>query len=443
MPVKRRKSYADLERELKEGRLVDQQAQRKVALLQAINHIFREVPACETEEEVARLGLKVAEEFSGSAIGFLGELNPQGRFDTSTLSEAGWASCKVPHPEAEKLLKNMPNRGINRIGLGEGKSWVINDPANHPASVEKPPGHPTITSFLGVPLKFRGGVTGMIALANKEGGYTQADQDEVEALMAAFSEALNRRRAEKKIGELNRELQGKVGQLEAANKELEAFSYSVSHDLRAPLRHIAGFVELLNKRDLGALDEKSRHYLEVISQSAEKMGALIDDLLSFSRMGRAEMMRTRVDLGQMVDEIITELKEETKGREVAWEVGPLPAVEGDAAMLRLVMVNYITNALKFTQTRPWARIEIGAITENPEEMLFFVRDNGVGFDMKYVSKLFGLFQRLHGTGEFEGTGVGLANVRRIIHRHGGQVWAEGSVGGGATFWFSLPKTKEK
>ena len=442
MPDNRKKSYADLEREIEERRLGDEKMQRQVALLQSINRIFREVPTCETDEEVARCGLRIAEELSGSAIGFLGELNPQGRFDTTTLSEAGWAACKVPRPEAVEMLKNMPNRGINRIGLAEGKSWIINDPAAHPAAVEKPKGHPPITSFLGVPLTFLGGVTGMLALANKEGGFTPADQQEVEVLTTAFSEALNRRRAEKKIAELNLELQGKVGLLEAANKELEAFSYSVSHDLRAPLRHIAGFVELLNKRDLGALDEKSHHYLQVISQSAERMGALIDDLLSFSRMGRAEMMKTRVDLGRMVKEVVAEMKEETEGREIAWEVGRLPVVEGDAAMLRLVMVNYITNALKFTRPLTQARIEIGALTNHPPETLIYVRDNGVGFDMKYADKLFGLFQRLHGTEEFEGTGVGLANVRRIIHRHGGRVWAEGAVGGGATFWFSLPKTKE-
>ncbi len=430
----------EMERELAERRQTDEQMQRKVLLLQAINRIFREIPACETEEEVARLGLKVAEELSGSAIGFLGELNPHGRFDTTTLSEAGWAACGVPHAEAVELLKNMPNRGINRIGLGEGRSWIINDPATHPERVATPQGHPNITAFMGVPLTFRGGITGMIALANKEGGYTPVDQENIEALMVAFTEALNRRRAERRIGELNQELQHNVRQLEAANRELEAFSYSVSHDLRAPLRHITGFVELLNNRNPEALDEKSRHYLQVISRSAEKMGNLIDDLLSFSRMGRAELMKTSVDLGELVREVIADLEGQTADRRISWEVGPLPVVEGDAAMLRLVLVNYLGNALKFTRTRAEARIEIGAVTGQPEETLVFVRDNGVGFDMRYAAKLFGLFQRLHDAEEFEGTGVGLANVRRIIHRHGGRTWAEGTVGGGATFWFSLPKT---
>jgi light-regulated signal transduction histidine kinase (bacteriophytochrome) len=160
-------------------------------------------------------------------------------------------------------------------------------------------------------------------------------------------------------------------------------------------------------------------------------------------MGRSEMMKTKVDMGRIVEEIIAQVKSETKGREIVWEVEPLPVVEGDAAMLRLVMTNYIINALKFTRPVPEARIGIGAIADRPDETLFYVRDNGVGFDPKYVHKLFGLFQRLHRPEEFEGTGVGLANVRRIIHRHGGRTWAEGEVGGGATFWFSLPKKEEK
>jgi signal transduction histidine kinase len=420
----------------------DEQTRRQIALFKAIIRVFRETPDCETEEEVAQTCLKVAEELSGSAFGFIGELNPQGRFDTTLLSKTGWQACKVPRPQADELLKNMPNRGINRVGLQAGVSWIINDPAGHPDAVAKPSGHPPITSFMGVPLKLMGGVTGMIALANKEAGYTPDDQHDIEALSVAFVEAFNRRRAERKIKKLNAELRLQVGRVEAANRELEAFSYSVSHDLRAPLRHVTGFVELLNQRDLTALDEKSRHYLQVISEAAEKMGTLIDDLLAFSRMGRAEVMKSRVDPGRMVEGIIDELKTVSAGRDIVWELAPLPVVEADPAMLRLVMMNLLTNALKFTRLRPRATIEIGAVTDQPEETLFFVRDNGVGFDMRYVDKLFGLFQRLHSPEQFEGTGVGLANVRRIIHRHGGRTWAEGAPDGGATFWFSLPCTEE-
>jgi len=199
-------------------------------------------------------------------------------------------------------------------------------------------------------------------------------------------------------------------------------------------------VELLYKRDLGALDEKSRHYLDVISESAQKMGILIDDLLAFSRIGRAEMKKTDIDFAQLVKGVLEELQAEVKDRDISWEIAPLPTLAGDPALLRLVMVNLIANALKFTRPRARARIEIGAVTDRPDEMLIYVRDNGVGFDMRYVDKLFGLFQRLHSGEEFEGTGIGLANVQRIIHRHGGRVWAEGALDGGAVFWFSLPKS---
>lgn len=440
MNEKPEKTYAAPGEELAEPGYPDEQVRRQISLLKAIIRIFRESINCETEEDMAQICLEVAEELTGSAYGFIGELNQQGLFDTTTLSKAGWNACKLPKEEAVMLLRNMPNRGINRTGLREQKSWIINDPTSHPDTVEKPAGHPPLTSFLGVPLRYVGGITGMIALASKESGYTPADQQDIEALSVAFVESLNRRRAEKKINELNMELNRHLQEIETANKELEAFSYSVSHDLRAPLRHITGFVELLNKRNLASLDEKSRHYLEVISTAARQMGVLIDDLLSFSRMGRAELMKTRIDFGPLVQEIVNDMAEETKEREIVWEIAPLPVVEGDAAMLRLVMVNLITNALKFTRSRSRARIEIGAVIDHPDETFFFVRDNGVGFDMKYADKLFGLFQRLHSSEEFEGTGVGLANVQRIIRRHGGRIWAEGKVDGGAAFWFSLPKS---
>jgi signal transduction histidine kinase len=439
MTGKPQTNNAAVEKELAERKQMDKKVQRQINLLTAIVRVFKETLSCETEEEVARASLKVAEELTGSAYGFIGELNTLGHFDTTTLSESGWAACKIARPEADMLLKNMPNRGINRIGLQEKRSWIINEPASHPDSIAKPQGHPAITSFMGVPLRYMGGTTGMIALAGRHPGYTLDEQEDVEALAVVLGEVLNRRRAEKKIHDLNEELNHHIQQTEASNKELEAFSYSVSHDLRAPLRHITGFVELLNKRDLSALDEKSRHYLTVISESARKMGTLIDDLLTFSRMSRTEIKKTGIDFGLLVREIISELGEETQGREIIWEIAAMPAVDGDPAMLRQVLVNLIANALKFTRQLPRARIEIGAVTHQPDETLFYVKDNGVGFDMKYVDKLFGLFQRLHSSEEFEGTGVGLANVQRIIHRHGGRVWAEGAVGGGAVFWFSLPK----
>jgi two-component system, sensor histidine kinase and response regulator len=254
---------------------------------------------------------------------------------------------------------------------------------------------------------------------------------------ALEAEIEEHRQAEQRIGELNQELSRRIEQLAAANAELEAFSYTVSHDLRAPLRQVSGFVTLLEE---GLHDRKSgsdAYFVQMIQRAVERMGQLIDDLLTFSRMGRADLNRRDVNVTGLVAEVRDTLSPLVNGRDIVWKVGGLPEVKGDAAMLRQVFANLLDNALKFTRTRSSAEIEIGSRTEQ-EEHIFFVRDNGVGFDPRYADKLFGVFQRLHSGTEFEGTGIGLASVRRIVQRHHGRCWAESELGKGAAIYFSLP-----
>jgi PAS domain S-box-containing protein len=257
--------------------------------------------------------------------------------------------------------------------------------------------------------------------------------------LAVIRDVTDQRRNDETIRNLNRDLQLQNLRLEAANKELESFSYSVSHDLRAPLRHIDGFASLLANHARERLDDKGRRFVTVISDSARRMGRLIDDLLTFSRMGRAQLVPGAIDHGLLVAGVIRESGFD-RDPKIAWSIAPLPVVHADEAMLRQVWFNLIDNAVKYSSHTAAPRIEIGATTDPaaPGEQVFFIRDNGVGFDMKYAPKLFGVFQRLHSEAEFEGTGIGLANVRRIVTRHGGRTWAESELGKGATFYFSLP-----
>jgi len=233
----------------------------------------------------------------------------------------------------------------------------------------------------------------------------------------------------------------RTSQLKAANKELEAFSYSVSHDLRAPLRHINGYIDLLNEKNRDKLDEKARHYLDTISGASRQMGILIDDLLKYSRTGRKEVVLTGLNFNIILKEVIEELKPAIEERKITWYIQDMPMVMADYNLIKSVWTNLLENAVKFTRGKKPAKISVSYLNEK-KDFVFCVKDNGVGFDMKYAQKLFGVFQRLHSQTEFEGTGIGLASVQRIVNKHSGRVWAEAETGKGASFYFTLPKTKE-
>ncbi len=262
---------------------------------------------------------------------------------------------------------------------------------------------------------------------------------ECDVIQCNVRDITERKQMEEKVHELNAELERRVvertSQLQKANEKLKAFSHSVSHDLREPLRHVRGFVESMQEDTGSLLSEANLRDLTSISKATKRMGDLIDDLLAFSRIEQTQVRKTEVDLNQLVRETLDDFLADTKERNIAWDIRPLPLVQADRSLLRLALVNLFSNAVKFTRTRAQARIEIGCAPGDDGETVVFVRDNGAGFNPKYTEKLFGAFQRLHSRADFEGTGIGLANVRRVIEGHGGRTWAQGMVDGGATFYF--------
>ena len=261
-------------------------------------------------------------------------------------------------------------------------------------------------------------------------------EDELGELAAAFDSMADQ--ILMAYAELEHRVQQRTSELTAANKELEAFAYTVSHDLRAPLRAMDGFARIVMDDYAPRLGDEGRRQLGIIRDNAQRMSRLIDDLLNFSLMGRHEIALSEIDMTALATGVAEELRLQEPHRKIKIDIGHLPRIPGDTSMMRQVWVNLIANAIKFTRPQPEAHIEISSLTEAGEN-IYIVKDNGVGFDMQYADKLFGVFHRLHGQEEFEGTGIGLAIVKRIIDRHGGRIWAESAVNGGATFFFALPK----
>jgi PAS domain S-box-containing protein len=290
-----------------------------------------------------------------------------------------------------------------------------------------------------------GGVTRVLLLNARRMSLPDRSDD---AVLMTLSDVTTQKASQQRIIDLNRQLEGKVEQVSDVNRELEAFSYSVSHDLRAPLRHISGFADKLSRQMGDAADERSRHYLQVIGDSARRMSSLIDDLLVYSRLGRSALRLQAVDMQSLVSDTRSMLDANTSADKhalplrVDWDIQPLPILVGDENMLRQVWQNLLGNAVKYAGKREVARVEVGYALDGEGDHHFWVKDNGAGFDMAYAGKLFGVFQRLHKTSEYPGTGIGLASVRRVLARHGGRVWAESEPEQGATFHFVIPSAHD-
>lgn len=369
-------------------------------------------------------------EVTGAPITFLGRLTDEGTVETF----AAWSD-------------GLPVENIRYDLAGTPCSTVISGGvAVYPADVQllfpadQRLGRMGIRAYAGAPLREASGRVVGLLVALFRGDITRSHELEsiVGILAAAAAAERERFAAESRLRQANAELEARVRERTA---ELEAFSYSVSHDLRAPLRNVGGFVELLRKRLAADPEPAVARYMNIIHDETQRMGQLIDDLLEFSRLGRAPLRRDSFSMNQLVEQVFTEVAPAVVRADVL-ALAALPDAPGDRSLLRQVWFNLLDNAVKYSRPRQPQRIEVGSLpaTREAAEVVYYVRDNGVGFDMRYGSKLFGVFQRLHPAAEFEGTGIGLANVQRIVQRHGGRIWAEGRVGQGATFYFALPVT---
>lgn len=453
--------YQSIVRDISERKEAEKRlyhANRLYAVLSEVNQTIIRTPARDQLfQNICRIAIEFGEfKFAWIAIKQEGE---------EALTIAAFDGIAKDFSEKMRMFVHDMVAGRGKLGeaVRHGRSYLCNDIQNDPEmrqwSAEAE--NQGCRSYAAFPFRISEKASGFLFLCSAEVSFFNTGEIKLlEEVAGDIAYALKNMEMEEKRRHVEKELvqhkeqleelvRDRTSQLENANKQLKeineelgAFSYSVSHDLRAPLRHIAGFVDLLNRTAADTLDEKGKHYLKVISDSSKHMAKLIDDLLSFSRTGRSEVKKTPVDLNQLLEEVLNNMNDETAARDITWEFARLPEVEGDRPMLKLVFTNLISNAVKFTKPTPQARIEIGC-ESNEEEFVCFIRDNGAGFDMTYADRLFCVFQRLHRPEEFEGTGIGLANVKRIIQKHGGKTWAEGKVDEGATFYFTLPKTSHQ
>jgi two-component system sensor kinase len=379
-----------------------------------------------------------------SPFGVFGYIDEAAANLVATMSQQVWDKCHIPE---KTIIFPRETWGDSSWPTAIREKRVV---FSNASSTNIPEGHIGIQRHISMPIMFQDEVIGLFQVANKETDYTETDISTLEAIAQQVAPFLNTRLLNDKATEtirkfnddLEQQVQKRTAELKAANADLESFSYSVSHDLRAPLRAIDGFSTILREDYATQLDAEGQRLFQVVSDNAKKMGKLIEDILFLSRASRHELFISPIDMKALAQEVWDELAADRTGRIIDFRLTDLPAGYADISALRQVLQNLLGNAIKFTRGREPAIIEMGGTVEE-QENIYFIRDNGAGFDMTYANKLFVLFQRLHSMTEFEGTGVGLAIVKRFIIKHGGRLWAEGKPGEGATFWFTLPSTINK
>jgi len=394
-----------------------------------------------SDQDTERVVLDACLRATESKAALAGVLQGSGAFAVTATAGPLLDNCGVSAAQAEQKRRGIPVRGIFGSALQVDEPLICNDIAEHPDGADLPMGHIPIRNILGVPVKSDEEIVGLVAVANKDGGYEPADLETLSRLVAVMTVARRYRSAfgdaRQAATRLEREVAERTAELGAVNRELESFAYSVSHDLRAPLRAIDGFSAAFIEDHWELVGPEGHDQLTRLRGGVKRMGRQIEDLLQVSRLATRKLEQRPVDLSALAREILEDLAAAEPAREVALDIAPGLVVRGDEALLRAAIQNLIGNAWKFTAGRRPARIQVGQEQRDGGET-YFVRDNGAGFDMAFAHKLFGVFQRLHDASEFPGSGVGLATVQRVIHRHGGEVTAEGEVGRGAVFRFTLP-----